>query len=146
MKPKKIVTIFRNKIVHGLLLWLIVAVLLIIAYVLTSREFLDQLWLSRAGCLIVVLGILSGVSGMLEERLLHRVLKLKRRIAERRARLAFGGNEEQLGKEMENIRQRYDDHRLKMREDVNISVGLIEASLVITGTLLWGFGDLVRYV
>jgi hypothetical protein len=92
-----------------------------------------------------VLGIWSGFGGLIEERLTHRAMKFKKHMAERRIRRAFGADEEQMKKELDRIQQNYDERRVKMREELGISVGLIEASLLVTGTFFWGFGDLIKF-
>lgn len=132
--------------IHGVILWCVAILLLVSGYVLSEQQFLDQLWLSRAGCLIVMLGIWSGFGGLIEERLTHRAMKFKKHMAERRIRRAFGADEEHMKKELDRIQHNYDERRVKMREELGISVGLIEASLLVTGSFFWGFGDLIKFL
>lgn len=132
--------------IHGLILWIIAIVAIVAGYYLSIQQYLDQQWLSRAGCFIVVLGIWSGLGGVIEEKLLHRGLVLKKHMAERRIRRAFAADEEEMENELQKVHKRYDEERVELRNALGISVGVIEASLLITGTLLWGFGDLIKYL
>ncbi len=132
--------------VHGLILWLLAMALIYAGYDLSVKEFLDQDWLSRAGCLIVVLGIWSGLGGVIESRLQLEALMLHKRLAERRVRQAFGADEELMEKEMQRVQQEHQDRLTDQQKKLGVSIGVIEASLLIIGTLLWGFGDLIKYI
>jgi small-conductance mechanosensitive channel len=132
--------------IHGLLLWIIAVCVIIAGYYLSIEQFLDQHWLSRAGCFIVVLGIWSGLGGVIEEKLIHRGLMIKRHMALRRVYRAFGADEDEREKQLQKVKDKFDEQFQEIRNRLGISVGVIEASLLITGTLLWGFGDLVKYL
>lgn len=131
---------------HGIILWILAIAAIIGGYHLAIENFLDQDWLSRAGCFIVVLGIWSGLGGLIERKLQHRRLRMKKYLAMRRLRRAFRADKEQLDKEAQKLHQQYTERFEALKDDLGISVGFVEASLLITGTLLWGFGDLVRYL
>lgn len=131
---------------HGVILWILAIAAIIGGYRLAVENFLDQDWLSRAGCFIVVLGIWSGLGGLIERKLQHRRLMMKKYMAMRRLRRAFAADEEELEKEKQKLHQQYTERFESLKDDLGISVGVVEASLLITGTLLWGFGDLIKYV
>ncbi len=132
--------------IHGFILWIIASAAIITGYYLSVERFLDQDWLSRAGCLIVVLGIWSGLGGVIEANILHRGLRIRKYMAMRRVRLAFGADKEEMEKHLQQIQDKYNERLEESRHEFGISVGVIEASLLITGTLLWGFGDLLKYL
>ena len=132
--------------IHGIILWIVAIAAIITGYYLSTIRFLDQDWLSRAGCLIVVLGIWSGFGGLIEEKILHRGLRIRKFMAMRRVRMAFGADTEEMEKQIQQIQDKFSERLEELRHKLGISVGAIEASLLITGTLLWGFGDLLKYI
>ena len=131
---------------YGFILWLLAIVIMYAGYRLSVERFLDQDWLSRAGCLIVMLGIWSGLGGVIESKLQYRTHTLKKKLAERRVRQAFGADDELLEKEMNKVQQHYNEQLAGLQNKLGVSIGVIEASLLIIGTLLWGFGDLIKYL
>lgn len=131
---------------HGIILWLIAIALITTGYHLSVESYLDQDWLSRAGSVVVVLGIWSGLGGVIEAKLLHRAYIIKKRLAERRVQQAFGADEEMREKELQRVQQAHDERLAHLQNQLGVSFGVIEASLLIIGTLLWGFGDLIKYL
>ncbi len=131
---------------HGIILWILAISAIIGGYCLAVENFLDQDWLSRAGCFIVVLGIWSGLGGLIERKLQYRRLRMKKYMAMRRLRRAFAADEDELEKEKQKLQQQYMERFEALKDELGISVGVVEASLLITGTLLWGLGDLIRYL
>ena len=100
----------------------------------------------RAGCLIVVLGIWSGLGGVIEAKILHRGIRIRKFMAMRHAHRAFSADKEEMEKQLQQIQDKYNERLEESKHALGISVGVIEASLLITGTLLWGFGDLLKYI
>lgn len=137
-------TVHRTAL-HGLVLWFIALIAIVWGYRLSMEQYLDQDWLSRAGCFVVVLGIWSGLGGVIEARLLHRALTIRKRLAMRQVIRAFGADEEEREKQLQKVQQKYDEKFETVRTNLGVSVGVIEASLLITGTIFWGFGDLIKY-
>jgi hypothetical protein len=132
--------------VRGIVLWIIAIGAIILGYRLSVEQYLDQHWLARAGCFIVILGIWSGLGGVIEEKLLHRGLTIQKYMAMRRIRLAFGADKEEMEKQLQQTQQQFNDRLAALQNELGISIGVIEASLLIAGTLLWGFGDLIKYL
>jgi hypothetical protein len=132
--------------IHGIILWIIAIAAIITGYYLSVERFLDQDWLSRAGCLIVVLGIWSGLGGVIEAKILHRGIGIRKFMAMRHAHRAFSADKEEMEKQLQQIQDKYNERLEESKHALGISVGVIEASLLITGTLLWGFGDLLKYI
>jgi len=136
----------KRTALHGVILWLLAIALIITGYYLSVERYLDQDWLSRAGSLIVVLGIWSGLGGVIESKLLHRTSLIQKRMAERRIQRAFAADEELREKEMQQVKQAHDERLANLQNQLGVHIGVIEASLLIIGTLLWGFGDLIKYL
>ena len=126
-------------------LWTGAALIVILGVFLSLIQFMNSEWLSRSGCLIVMLGIWSGVSGILQERLLFVRTKRHRRntITAASARLSEESNDtDQTDKELDEIKESYDDKIKEATLNLRMSIGVLEVSLLLTGTFLWGFGDL----
>lgn len=103
-------------------------------------------WLSRAGCVVVMLGIWSGVGGILQERLLISSTKWRRRnaLTEAKARLdAEVDDPDQKEKELAKINEAFDNRIEEATQNLRMSIGALEVSLLLTGTFFWGFGDLL---
>lgn len=130
---------------HQILLW-IVALCLIVSGILLSRiQFMETEWLTRAGCVIVILGIWSGLSVIVQEQIILTRLKRQKRnsLTSAKARLAEEGlDKESCDKEIEDINQAYEKQAEELTQKLKFSLGVLEMSLLITGTFLWGFGDL----
>ena len=131
---------------HQILLW-IVAICLIVSGIFLSRiEFMGTEWLTRTGCLIVILGIWSGLSVIVQEQIILSRLKRQKRnsLTCARARLAEEGlDKEATDKEIEGINEAYEKQAEELTQKLKFSLGVLEMSLLITGTFLWGFGDLL---
>lgn len=116
-----------------------------LGYYFTSIHFLNKEWISRSGSLIVVLGILSGFSGIIQERLLMSKLEVRMRLAllqKKRKLRILKVEKEFVGKELVSIEQEFAEKAKELTQSIKYSVGLIEGVLLILGTIVWGFGDL----
>jgi hypothetical protein len=103
-------------------------------------------WLSRAGCAIVMLGLWSGIGGILQEQLLISQMRWRRRnaITKARARLAEENVEsERIEAELDQINEAFEKRVSEVTQNLRLSLGVLEVSLLMTGTFLWGFGDLL---
>lgn len=126
--------------------WLIAVALMGLGTYLTWVGFLGQEWLTRAGCLVVMLGIWSGLGGIIQERVLRTRIRQKQRnaIVRERARLSEQDVDEQmLEAELARIDESYEAQIAHAAERLRFSVGFEEVSLLLTGTFVWGFGDLI---
>lgn len=115
-------------------------------YYFSMINLLGKEWLSRSGSLVVVLGIVSGFSGIIQERLLVSRLEIRKRIEllQRRKKLRLLKVEKDfVDKEVENIEKKFADQTKELLHSIKFSVGLIEGALLIFGTVVWGFGDIV---
>ena len=132
----------RNQI----LLWSAALSVITLGIYLSITGFMGNEWLSRSGCLVVILGIWSGLGGVIQERLLVSRLRWRRRNAliQARARLeAQQVDPTSIEKEIGTIEEGFDQQSAELTHKLKLSIGVLEVSLLITGTFLWGFGDLL---
>lgn len=131
---------------RAIVVWLVAIGLITLGAYLSRIEFLGHEWLSRAGCLIVILGIWSGLGSIVEERILVARLRGRRRNAIVRARAALAEKDTdptEIEREIDEIESAFDKQGADLAQGLKLSLGVLEFSILITGTLLWGFGDIV---
>ncbi len=127
-------------------LWIIASAFIALGVYLTMIRFMHAEWLTRAGCLVVMLGIWSGIGGVLQERLFFSRSKRHRRnaITAAKARLhEESSDDDRIEKELDKINEAFDNQIADATQNIRLSIGMLELSLLITGTFLWGFGDLL---
>ena len=132
---------------HKYLLWSIATGLILLGIYLSYIQFMNTEWLSRAGCIIVMLGIWSGLGGIIEERLLLGRLRWRHRnaIVEAKARLQEKeADSAEIEKELHEIEDAFEKAHDDLSHKLKLSLGVLEISLLLTGTFLWGFGDLLN--
>lgn len=108
-----------------------VSVLIIVSSLYTSYTLQDWQWFSRAGSLIVVLGIYLTSSQIIEN---SRRLRLRYRSTHKEGNFQrdwANGKQEQI---LRHVR----DH-----DEETWVMGKCGFNLLIIGTLIWGFGDLI---
>ena len=126
--------------------WIGAVLIIALGVYLSLIEFMNNEWLTRAGCVVVMLGIWSGVVGILQERLLVSRTKWRRRnaITVARARLNEESKDaDQTDKELTEINEAFDNQMEEATQNLRLSIGVLEVFLLLTGTFLWGFGDLL---
>jgi hypothetical protein len=89
-----------------------------------------------------VLGVWSSIGVVLHEKLISRRASWIRNKELRQLKAKhLGDSEIALGIDQVNADH---DQRLNLAmQDLRMSVGVLEISLLISGTLVWGFGDLM---
>lgn len=114
---------------------------------LTQQGYMGLEWFSRSGSVVVVIGILSGFGGIVQERILvsqlafqHRLLLLKTRKKLR----ALKVSEDYMSKEIESVNQQFLTLTERHESSLKVKVGMLELSILILGTLVWGFGDILQ--
>ncbi|MBA6327489.1 hypothetical protein H4J46_05965 [Colwellia sp. MB02u-6] len=130
---------------HPFISWLLAILTAMLGVYLSIIQFAGLEWLSRSGCLIVVLGIWSGLGGIIQERLLLSRLNFHHRIVMVRAKrklYKLKVSSENIASEIQSIEDDFKEKTEKILQAVRLQLGILEVSLLITGTLLWGFGDL----
>ena len=112
---------------------------------LSYIEFMDKEWTTRAGCLIAMLGIWSGLGGIIQEQVLVTRIRRKQRnaLTAAQAKLAeHDATADTIDSELAKIQESYDAQIAHAADQLRMSVGFEEVSLVLIGTFIWGFGDL----
>ncbi len=130
---------------HPLINWLLAILVATLGIYLSIIEYAGLEWLSRSGCLIVVLGIWSSLGGIIQERLLIGRLNFHHRITLARAKRKLRKlkvSSDELDSEIKTIEDDFANKTDKILHEIRLQLGILEVSLLITGTLLWGFGDL----
>lgn len=125
--------------------WLLSLTLLLIGYYLSETRFLGGEWLTRSGCLIVLLGVWSSIGAIISERVLIKKLNIQHRIVLSRAKIKLrkiNAPKEYIDKEVGTIEDAFDDKIEVIKDNVRYQLGVLEVSLLMTGTFIWGFGDL----
>jgi uncharacterized membrane protein YcjF (UPF0283 family) len=136
----------RYSSIYRLAYWLGALFIITIGVYLTRTDFMHTEWLTRAGCLVVMLGVWSGIGGVFQERLLHRRTMWRRRKALAVAKGRFHKDNvepEQAEKQLAGINESFDNQMTEAANTLRLSVGVLEVSLLMTGTFLWGFGDFI---
>lgn len=129
--------------------WLLSFILVGLGYYLSDIQFLGLEWLTRSGCLIVLLGVWLSIGSIIEERLLLSKLNVQQRIILSRTRMKLrkiNAPQEYIDKEINAMDEEFDDKIEEIRDNVRYQLGVLEVSLLMTGTFLWGFGDLLLLV
>lgn len=137
--------IINHSLFNRAISWTGAFALIVLGVYLSNIRFLNSEWLSRAGCLVVMIGLWSGIGGIFQERLLVSRIRWRRRnaLVRARARLAEEqANSEQVKKELDEIDETFEKESAKATQNLRLSIGVLEVSLLMTGTFLWGFGDL----
>ena len=132
--------------IHGISLWVAALIVIGTGFYLSKIEYLGHEWVSRAGCLVVVLGIWSGISGVVEGRLYSNSLDVRRRLSISALRRRFRNEQEERDKRVSQINKTYENKIAEIKDGLELSFGILEASLLITGTITWGFGDLSTHL
>lgn len=108
---------------------LLLSVVVITGGMWFSIELMDWSWFSRSGSLIVIIGILLTSSQIIEN---SRKLKIRRSHHELNFNRDFADD--------------INKHTLKRSRDLDENIwenGLRGLYLLVCGTLIWGFGDLI---
>lgn len=128
---------------------LIMLIILGLGWYCSIINFLGKEWFSRSGSLVVILGIILGFSGIIQERLLISRLEIRKRIQllQKKRQLRQQSTEKsEIEQELENIKSKFVERTNELTGSMKFNIGLIEGVLLIVGTLIWGFGDLVFLV
>ena len=126
--------------------WLLSLTLIFIGYYLSEISFLQLEWLTRSGCLIVLLGVWSSIGAIIAERVLVSKLNIQHRIVLSRAKIKLrkmNAPKDYIEKEIATIEDDFDDRIDVIKDNVRYQLGILEVSLLMTGTFIWGFGDLL---
>ncbi|MCC2607505.1 hypothetical protein [Planctobacterium marinum] len=131
--------------VYQVVVLLIALILALTGIWLSHLQWLGYEWFSRAGSLIVVLGVASGFGGIFQEQLLRSRLLVQERIAlakTRRKLRLMQAPPEFADEEINRVIKQYDDLEESLQTSIKVQAGTLEFFLLVVGTLIWGFGDI----
>ncbi|MBU2883590.1 hypothetical protein KO525_10300 [Psychrosphaera sp. B3R10] len=126
--------------------WALAVILVGIGIYLTKINFVDIEWVTRSGCLVTLLGVWSSIGGVIQERLLVSRLNIQHRLALSKAKLKlrkYNAPKEYIDKEILSIEDEFEDKLDYLKDHVRFQLGILEVSLLMAGTFIWGFGDLL---
>lgn len=129
-----------------MIIWLLSLFAISAGFYLSLIDFYGIEWVTRSGCVVVLLGVWSGMGGIIEERILVSRFDVQRRLALSKAKQKLrkiNAPNEYVIKEVESIELDYERKMEQLRNKVRLQLGMIEVSLLLTGTFVWGFGDLL---
>ena len=92
--------------------WLLSLTLIFIGYYLSEIRFLQLEWLTRSGCLIVLIGVWSSIGAIIAERVLISKLNIQHRIVLSRTKIKLrkmNAPKDYIDKEIETIEDDFDD-------------------------------------
>lgn len=131
---------------HHVVLFVLTLLILGLGYYFSLIQLLDTEWFSRSGSVVVVLGIISGFSGIIEERVLMSRLSIRKRVEilqkKRKLRL-LNATPDYVQEELDDIEEKYLILIKESMHSIKFNAGISEGILLILGTLTWGFGDIV---
>lgn len=127
------------------LYWLLALCVLALGVYLTEIQYLNTEWFTRAGCLVVVIGVWSSLGVIIQEQIIVRQSQWRRNRALNKFKLKYAKEKDQavIDAERSAIQQEHDKHVAQAINHLRLSIGALEVSLLVSGTLVWGFGDLI---
>lgn len=131
---------------QSLVIWPIALGIIAVGGYLSHIAYLGHEWISRAGCLIVIMGIWSGLGGLIQERILLGRLRRRRRNAKVHVRAELESKNTEpadIDRKIDAIEESFDKQAHDLSQKLKVSLGILEVSILITGTFLWGFGDII---
>ena len=137
--------IFIQSHLYRVFILLIAILIICLGIYLTRISYMDTEWISRSGCAIVILGIWAGLGAIVHERIILGKIKWQRRNAIITAKARFheeDTDKETIDNEIEEINQAFNKQSEDLTQNLKFSLGVMEVTLLIIGTFLWGFGDL----
>lgn len=140
------ITTTRSLKTENYILWVVAITVVILGVVLSTIPVLDRNWLARSGALVVMLGIWSGVGGIIRYSILREKLTIAKTNGETRARSKYLKEPEEMEQILSELNQQYINDVENLRTKLSITIGIQEAILLLSGTILWGFGDLFKYL
>ena len=122
--------------------WFLALAFFALGLYLSKIAWLQAEWFSRSGCLVVVLGVWSSIGVVFHEKLISRRANWIRN-KELRQLKARGLDDAEIVLGIDKANADHDQRLHLAIQDLRLSVGVLEMSLLISGTLVWGFGDLI---
>ena len=122
--------------------WFLALTLFALGLYLSKISWLQAEWFSRSGCLVVVLGVWSSIGVVFHEKLIsRRAIWIRNKELRQLKAKKLDDSEMALG--IDQVNADHDQRLSSAIQNLRLSVGVLEMSLLITGTIIWGFGDLM---
>lgn len=126
--------------------WLVALFFFYIGFHLTEINYMAVEWFTRSGCMVVVLGVWASLGVVLKEKVLIQKITWKRNqaFAKSKFKILKGKKHPTLDDtEIAQINSIHDKELAEQLQYLRMSIGVLEVSLLISGTLVWGFGDIM---
>ena len=126
--------------------WLIALAFFYLGMHLSIIGYLNTEWFTRSGCIVVILGIWSSLGAIIHEQVIVRRANWKRNreLNKSKKRLFKENNDPTLSATViDKINTASDKELAEAIHHVRLSIGALEVSLLISGTFVWGFGDIL---
>ncbi len=137
-----VINLSKKSPFSNLVYWLLALSIFALGMYLSVINWLGFEWFSRSGCVVVVFGVWSSIGVVLHEKLITRRASWIRN-KEIRQLTAKNVNEADIALGIDQINNNHDQRLHVALQDLRLSVGVLEMSLLISGTVVWGFGDIV---
>lgn len=132
---------------YGGRVWLISLFALIIGFILTLYNIPDRNSFARSGALVTILGIWTAFHQVLVARGRREALIFVKALGSAKIQVRRAKDSEATRTELDSKhKERVEALSEKIQSELTISFGFLEALLLIVGTFVWGFGDLMAYV
>ncbi|MGS2719049.1 hypothetical protein [Paraglaciecola aestuariivivens] len=136
------INLSKKSSLSHLIYWSLAIMIFSLGLYLSHIAWMGLEWFTRAGCLVVVLGVWSSIGVVLHEKLITRRANWLRN-KELRQLTAKKLNDSDIALGIDQINTSHDQRLSVAMQDLRLSVGVLEMSLLISGTLVWGFGDIL---
>jgi uncharacterized membrane protein YcjF (UPF0283 family) len=126
--------------------WLVALAFFYTGFHLTEISYMNVEWFTRSGCVVVILGVWASLGVVFKEKVLVQKNSWKRNqaFAKSKFRILKGKKHPTLGEsEISEINSIHDKELADHLQHLRMSIGALEVSLLISGTLVWGFGDIM---
>ncbi|TWX72480.1 hypothetical protein [Colwellia sp. C1TZA3] len=113
---------------HQFINWSLAILIAVLGVYLSIIQFAGLEWLSRSGCLIAVLGVWSGLGGIIQERLLIGRLNFHHRITLARSKRKLHKlkvSSENIASEIQAIEHNFEDKTDQILQAVRLQFDLV---------------------
>jgi len=128
---------------HGPAMWWLAALILLTGAAVPVLGLGSSQWFARSGCMVVMLGIWSGLGGVIWGKILDKRLAIRQHHSRRRLQSKYRYEPDVLDEELAHLDKRFAELVEKHHKRLQLSIGVQEATLLLLGTFVWGFGDLI---
>lgn len=125
------------------LMWTLALAAVVAAVAGSQLDSGGRNWLPQAGCFIVLLGLWSAVGELIQERFIRRGWLARKTLQARTIRRRHRSDLENQARALRALDIAYEVKLDHLLWNTRVTLGAIESSLLVVGTAIWGFGDLV---